>query len=112
MNGGDFSMRVTAMWEARFGITNEQRGLDVTRKIWHDMQQLADCLDHEIVLDRDEPGHIVVISHWTGAEIAEAIKNRYAAHPNVVILDSLVIEPRRHFIGVPHIIADGKEQAA
>ena len=94
-------MNIAVIWEARFGSTNEQSGLEVTRKIWQDMLHLADCLDYTIVRDQEEQGHILVISQWSSSEIANAAKNRYAAHPNAVIANQLALEAPRQWVGLP-----------
>jgi quinol monooxygenase YgiN len=92
-------MNVTVVWESRFSAAGAERGLEVTRKICQDMRQFSGYVDHEIVRDLDDPGHVLVISHWTSREAVETVKNRYAHHPNVVLANQLVAEPRRRWIG-------------
>jgi quinol monooxygenase YgiN len=106
-------MNVTVLWESRFAPVSAEGGLEVTRKIWQDMRQFPGYVDHEIVRDLDDPGHVLVISHWSSREAVETVKNRYGHHPNVVLANQLVAEPRRRWIGV-HVddnSSAGKEAA-
>lgn len=106
-------MNVTVFWESRFPAVSAEGGLEVTRKIWQDMRQFAGYVDHEIVRDLDDPGHLLVISHWTSREALETVKNRYGGHPNVLLVNKLASQPRIRWIGmrVEDSSAAGKEAA-
>lgn len=106
-------MNVTVFSESRFAPASAEGGLEVTRKIWQDMRQFPGYLDHEIVRDLDDAGHVLVISHWSSREALETVKNRYAHHPNVVLANRLVNEPRRRWVGmkVEDTSTAGKEAA-
>ncbi|HTM87847.1 MAG TPA: antibiotic biosynthesis monooxygenase [Terriglobales bacterium] len=106
-------MNVTVLWESRFPPASAEGGLEVTRKIWQDMRQCSGYVDHEIVRDLDDGGHLLVISHWISREAVETVKNRYGHHPNVVLLSQLAAEPRRRWIGmrVENTAAPGREAA-
>jgi heme-degrading monooxygenase HmoA len=71
----------------------------VTRAIWADMPPFDGYLDHEIVQDLDDPGHLLVVSRWRDREAAEAAMS-YRSHPNARRADRLVSEPRRRTLGV------------
>ena len=105
-------MDVTVLWESRFRPASAEGGMEVTRKIWQDMRQFPGYVDHEIVRDLDDPGHVLVISHWTSREAAETVKNRYGAHPNVLLANQLVAEPRRRWIGMQVKETASGDQAA
>lgn len=105
-------MKVAVIWEFRFGASNERAGLEVIRKIWNDMQQSTDCLDHEIIRDEQEPGHVLVISHWSSSEAAEAVKNRYAAHPNAVVANQLALDTPARWVGIPEPTVPEEREAA
>ncbi len=106
-------MNVTVISESRFAPASAEGGLEVTRKIWQDMRQLPGYVDHEIVCDLDDPGHVLVLSHWSSREAVETVKNRYGHHPNVVLATQLAMQPRRHWIGmrVEDSSTAGKEAA-
>lgn len=93
-------MNATVLWESRFPPASAESGLEVTRKIWQDMRQFPGYVDHEIVRDLVDAGHLLVISHWSSREALETVKNRYGGHPNVVLLNQLAAEPRRCWIGM------------
>jgi quinol monooxygenase YgiN len=92
-------MSVFSIWEFRYSPQRVDEGLDVTRAIWSDMPQFDGYLDHEIVQDLDDSGHLFVVSRWRSREAAEAAMS-YASHPNARLADRLVSEPRRRTIGV------------
>ncbi len=106
-------MNVTVLWELRFPAAGAEGGLEVTRKILQDMRQFPGYVDHEIVRDLDDGGHLLVISHWTSREAIETVKNRYGGHPNVVLINQLASEPRLRWFGmrVDDSSAAGKEAA-
>jgi hypothetical protein len=47
----------------------------------------------------DEPGHFVVVSHWSSREAADLVRDQYASNPNAIRANALVMEPRRRFVG-------------
>lgn len=61
-----------------------QRGLhgDVTAAIWGDMPSFEGYLSHELLVDADDPGHLLVVSQWASRAHADESLRRYAAHPN------------------------------
>lgn len=93
-------MNVTVLWELRFTAAGAEGGLEVTRKIWQDMRQFPGYVDHTIVRDLDDAGHVLVISHWTSREALERVKNRYSGHPNVLLANQLAAEPRRRWVAM------------
>lgn len=106
-------MSVTVLWELRFPAAGAEGGLEVTRKILQDMRQFPGYMDHEIVRDLDDAGHLLVISRWASREAVETVKNRYGGHPNTVLINRLASAPRTRWIGtrVDDNPAAGKEAA-
>jgi quinol monooxygenase YgiN len=90
---------VYSIWESRYPPERRDEGLAVTRAIWADMPEFEGWLDHEIVEDLDDPGHLFVISRWQSHDAANAAMS-YASHPNARRADELVSEPRRRIVGV------------
>jgi quinol monooxygenase YgiN len=64
-------MAVFSIWESRFPPERAEEGLRVTRAIWEDMLGFAAYLNHEIVRDLDESGHLIVGSRWESQEAAD-----------------------------------------
>jgi hypothetical protein len=65
-------MSVYSIWESRFTLDASEEGLEVTRAIWADMASFDGYLDHEIVQDLNDMGHLFVISRWASQEAADA----------------------------------------
>ena len=93
-------MSVVVIWESKFTSEDAGAGLDLTRAIWRDMRAFDGYVGHELLVDDDEPGHLLVISRWTSREHANASLRTYASHPNVAQVNQLVCEPRRRIVAV------------
>jgi heme-degrading monooxygenase HmoA len=91
-------MAVYSIWESRFPAGNNQEGLAVTRAIWRDMLSFDGYLEHELIEDLDDPGHLLVVSRWESREAADAALS-YTSHPNAMRVKELVSEPRRRTLG-------------
>jgi quinol monooxygenase YgiN len=89
---------IYAIWESRFSAARAAEGRAVTEAIWRDMPQFEGYLDHELLIDANDPGHLLVVSRWTSQEHADQSLRRYATHPNARAADSLVAEPRRRIL--------------
>lgn len=91
-------MSVYSIWESKFPAGAADEGLEATRAIWHDMPSFEGYLDHELVQDLDDPGHLFVVSRWVSREAADAALS-YRSHPNAARVERLVTEPRRRTLG-------------
>jgi quinol monooxygenase YgiN len=92
-------MDVYVIWEFRFPAEAAQEGLGVAEAIWRDMLGFAGYVDHQLVQDLDDPGHLIVVSRWTSRQRADAVRTEYAGHPNAQRADQLVSEARRRYVG-------------
>lgn len=72
----------------------------MTEAIWRDMTGYDGYLDHELLIDADDPGHLLVISQWTTRERADATLRDYATDPDARAANHLVAEPRRRFVAI------------
>jgi quinol monooxygenase YgiN len=88
-------MPIYAIWESRFPAPRAAEGRAATEAIWRDMPGFDGYLGHELLVDADDPGHLLVVSQWTSREHADASLRRYAAHPNARAANRLAAEPRR-----------------
>jgi heme-degrading monooxygenase HmoA len=93
-------MSVYSIWDSRFPAEAIDEGITVTKAIWHDMLSFDGYLEHELIHDLDQPGHVIVVSRWTCREAADAALS-YASHPNAQRANALVSEPRRRTLGAP-----------
>jgi heme-degrading monooxygenase HmoA len=90
-------MSIYSIWESRFPPEAAQEGVEATRAIWRDMPGFDGYLEHEVVQDLDQPGHLFVLSRWASREAAEAALV-YLSHPNARRVERLVSEPRRRTV--------------
>lgn len=90
-------MSVYTIWESVFPADREEEGAEATRAIWRDMGDFDAYLDHEIVEDLDQPGHLIVVGRWESREAAEAAIS-YRSSPNARLVDALVSTPRRRTV--------------
>jgi len=93
-------MNVHSIWESRFPAEVAEEGIGVTKAIWEDMLSFDGYLEHELVQDLNEPGHLIVVSRWASREAADAALS-YASNPNAKRAEQLVSEPRRRTVGSP-----------
>ena len=91
-------MPIYAIWESRFPAPRAATGRAVTEAIWRDMTSFEGYLDHELLVDVDDPGHLVVVSQWASQEHADESLRLYADHPNARAVNNLVAEPRRRIL--------------
>jgi quinol monooxygenase YgiN len=91
-------MSIYSIWESRFPAARAAEGRAVTEAIWRDMPSFEGYLSHEVLVDADDPGHLLVVSQWASREHADESLRIYATHPNARTANSLVIEPRRRII--------------
>ena len=94
-------MPIYSIWESRFPAERAAEGREVTEAIWRDMESFEGYLSHELLVDADDPGHLLVIGRWMSREHADESLRLYATHPNARSANSLVVEPRRRILAVP-----------
>jgi quinol monooxygenase YgiN len=91
-------MSIYSIWESRFPADAADEGRAVTEAIWRDMPCFDGYLGHELLVDADDPGHLLVVSRWASREHADESLRRYRAHPNADAANRLVVEPRRRIL--------------
>jgi heme-degrading monooxygenase HmoA len=92
-------MSIYSIWDTHYPAQVAAEGLQVTQAIWADMPPFDGYLDHEIVQDLEDDGHIIVISRWRNQQAADDAMS-YASNPNARRADRLVSEPRRRTLGL------------
>jgi heme-degrading monooxygenase HmoA len=91
-------MSIYAIWESRFPGPRAAEGRAVTEAIWRDMPGFEGYLSHELLVDIDDPGHLLVVSRWSSREDADESVRLYAEHPNARAANNLVAAPRRRIL--------------
>ena len=92
-------MPVFSIWESRFPREHVERGREVTDAIWQEMLDYSGYLQHVLIEDLDDPGHLFVVSEWESREAADEVLAEYASSPNARLANELVAEPRRRTVG-------------
>jgi len=92
---------IYAIWESRFPGPKATEGRAVTEAIWRDMTSFEGYLSHELLVDDDDPGHLLVVSQWASRQDADESLRLYVGHPNARAANDLVSEPRRRIIATP-----------
>jgi quinol monooxygenase YgiN len=91
-------MPIYAIWESRFPAPRAATGRAVTEAIWRDMPCFEGYLNHELLVDIDDPGHLLVVSQWASRAHADESLRLYAEHPNARAVTNLVAAPRRRIL--------------
>ncbi|HEY7042616.1 MAG TPA: antibiotic biosynthesis monooxygenase [Nocardioidaceae bacterium] len=93
-------MAIYSIWESTFPPAHAQDGRRLTEAIWEDMIQYNGYLAHELLVDADDPGHLLVVSRWSSRERADAVLHDYADNPKARAANRLATEPRRRFVAL------------
>lgn len=92
-------MAVKSVFDFRFPANAVEEGLQLTRAIGNDMPPLHGYLDHEVIQDVTDPGHILVNTRWIGREQAEAVLGSYQQDEKIKRAEALVPGGPQSFIG-------------
>jgi len=91
-------MAIYSIWESHFPSEHAAEGLAVTEAIWRDMPGFDGYLDHQLLVDADDAGHLLLISRWASREHADASLRQYSSHPNAQAVNRLVSRPRQRTV--------------
>jgi quinol monooxygenase YgiN len=91
-------MSIYSIWESWFPFHDSDEGVAVTQAIWRDMLDFDGYMSHDLLVDADDPGHLLVVSQWKTKGHADAALESYKDHSNAQHADRLVSEPRRRFV--------------
>lgn len=94
---------IYSVWDSRFSLDNAGKGLQATDAIWQDMPAFDGYLGHELLVDADDAGHLLVVSQWVSREHADAVLREYSGQPNAQAADRLAAQPRRRFVAVRYV---------
>ncbi|WP_371364433.1 hypothetical protein SRRS_51510 [Sporomusa rhizae] len=89
---------VTIIWDTLLKEKYQAEGLGIIKRIWKDMQQFEGYIRHEILVDADDPNHIVIFSCWTTRELADQTVVTYSTSEPVRLLSPLLDGPRKRTV--------------
>ena len=88
----------TVVWDTWLEPNAVEAGLRLTRKLCSDMRGFEGFLSHEILIDQDNPGHIIALGRWRSREDADRARIRYAESPTTRQLMSLLARARERWV--------------
>lgn len=97
-------MAVESIFEFRFPAAVQEEGLAVAKAIGADMPAESGYLDHRVVQDVAEPGHVLVVTRWDSSASADSVLSAYAQDAKVARATELMSGPPIGFVGelLPH----------
>ncbi len=92
-------MAVKSIFDFKFPAEAAKDGLRLAQAIGNDMPPFEGYLDHEIIQDVADPGHILVNTRWASREQAEAVLGSYQQDDKIKEAEKLVPGGPQGFIG-------------
>ncbi len=92
-------MSVKSMFEFRFPEAAREEGLRLVTKAGTDMIPLEGYLDHEVIQDFSDPGHMMVNTRWATREHATAVLAKYKDGPTIKRITELLPDRPAGFVG-------------
>ena len=92
-------MAVKSMFEFKFPAEAAEEGLQLAQAIGGDMRPLDGYLDHEVIQDVTDPGHLMVNTHWASPDQAKAVLGSYQHDAKIKKAEQLVPGGPVGFIG-------------
>ena len=71
------SITVKSMFDFKFSAGSQEEGLRLAKAIGNDMPPLDGYIDHEIIQDVADSGHVMVNTRWNSNEQAQAVLVKY-----------------------------------
>ena len=76
-------MTIVSTFDFRFSDETREEGVRLCRGIGADMVALDGYVDHEVVQDLSDKGHVTVTTKWTSEEEAQATLSTYRYHAKI-----------------------------
>ena len=92
-------MTVKSMFEFRFPAATQEEGLGLADAIGNDMKPLSGYLDHEVIQDVADPGHVMVNTHWRSEAHAHAVLSVYKNDAKITRAEELIPGGPTGFVG-------------
>ena len=92
-------MTAKSMFDFKFAADTREEGLKLAEAIGNDMLPLPGYLDHEVIQDVADPGHLMVNTHWSSQEHAHAVLASYRHDAKVKRAEELIPGGPTGFVG-------------
>src|SRR5262245_25772647 len=91
-------MVITVVWETWLKAGAEAEGLRITRQIWSDMRAFDGYVSHQLLVDLDTPGRLIVLGRWRSRDDADRVREQYQDAETVRRLTPLLARPRDRWV--------------
>jgi len=92
-------MSVEPIFEFRFSAATREEEFHLAQAIGNDMPSTEGYLDHQVIQDVEDPGHVVVITRWGTRSQADAVLTAYNNTPKIQRATELLSGPPSGFVG-------------
>ena len=92
-------MSVRSMFEFKFPEACREEGLRLSTAVGDDMVPLKGYLDHEVIQDVADPGHLMVNTRWATREHADSVLASYKNDPKIRRIAELLPDRPAGFVG-------------
>ena len=92
-------MSLKTVFEFRFPAAAPEQGLRLATAVGNDMVPLEGYLDHEVIQDLSDPGHLMVNTRWATREHANVVLAGYKNDPKIKRITELLPNRPGGFVG-------------
>ena len=92
-------MAVVSAFDFRFSDDAREEGVSLCRQIGADMVSLQGYMDHQVVQDVGDAGHLTVTTRWRSEEEAQATLSVYRHDPKIQRTRELMGRESSGFVG-------------
>ena len=92
-------MAVKSMFDFKFSAEVREEGLQLAKAIGDDMPPLDGYIDHEVIQDVQDPGHVMVNTRWASSEYAQAVLSQYNNDAKIRKANELIKGGPTGFVG-------------
>ena len=64
------------------------------------MRAFEGYISHQLLVDQDAPGHIIVLGRWRSREDADNVREKYKSSETIRMLTPLLARPRERWITI------------
>jgi len=89
---------VAVIWDTWLKSGSEAEGLRLTRQVWSDMRNFEGYVSHQMFIDQDTPGHIIVVGTWRSRADADNVRDTYRNSERIRQLSALLARPRDRWV--------------
>ena len=92
-------MSVKSMFDFKFPAQHATEGVALAHGVGADMTSKAGYLDHEIISDVKDSGHVMVNTHWESEDAANAVLEPYQHDDKIKQATKLIGSAPTGFVG-------------